>query len=50
MRIIINVDNILIEKENLDLFIKEFKKQLKSGVQKGSYISEFLNFKWSIKL
>ena len=49
MKIIINIDNDLIRKEDLDEFIREFKKQLKSGVVEGIYKSEFLNFEWEVK-
>lgn len=49
MKIKINVDSSLIEKEDLDLFIKEFKKQLGSIATKGIYKSEFLNFSWESK-
>ncbi len=46
MEIKIYVNNPLTKKESLDLFIKEFKKALKTEATSGEYKSEFLNFKW----
>ena len=46
MKIIIKVDDSLTRSDSLNLFIKEFKRQLKSGVNKAGYKSEFLNFEW----
>lgn len=45
----IDIDSSLTRKEDLDLFIKEFKHSLKTGATSGEFISEFLNFKWSSK-
>lgn len=49
MKIIIEIDSCLTEKDDLNLFIKEFKSQLRKGVIAGEYKSEFLNFKWKSK-
>jgi len=49
MKIKIETDDALREKVILDLFIKEFKKQLKSEATSGEYKSFFLNFKWEIE-
>ena len=48
MEIKISVDNDLLNKKDLNLFIKEFKNSLGKGVISGEYKSEFLNFKWEM--
>ena len=50
MKIIININNGLTDKKDIKEFLKHFKVQLESGVNSGEYKSEFLNFKWSVKL
>ncbi len=46
MKIIIKTNDTLMSGKNLSLFIKEFKKSLKTEATSGEYKSEFLNFKW----